>query len=234
MPAALRAQELAERTGSEVNLCWSLLDQAQALLARGETVPAAAALERALTMPTPGSDGGTVIERSATTAWTRCRQGRYAEAVAEADAVLALARRRVATGWIWAEMTALALEVMLDVRAAANTGVSAATLDRKIAGGLRVLARLTPTFRGIRVRAHVLRARAAHQHGRVATATRALARAERAIVPTSGPLDQARVTLARAELLASREERRELLAPVIATLTDLGQLAEVARAEALT
>src|SRR3981081_2215008 len=32
-----RTRELAERTGSPVNLCWSLLDEAQTELARGHT-----------------------------------------------------------------------------------------------------------------------------------------------------------------------------------------------------
>lgn len=227
-----RTQELTERSGSEVNLCWSLLDQAQTLLARDETDTAALALERALAIPTPGSDGGTVIERWATTAWTRCRQARYPEAVAEAEAVVAMAGRALATGWVWAEMTARAVEVLLEVRAAPNSGVSPGGLDRLLARGLRVLTRLSWTFAGVRVRTHVLRARAAWLRGADQAAVRALRRAERALAGETGTHDAARVAIARAQL-AAPAERAAILAPALTILRDLGQLAELRLAEAL-
>ncbi len=234
-PAAERAwrrtEELASRTGSEVNRCWSLLDQAQTFLLRDEVAPAGVALDRALTIPTPGSDGGTVIERWATSAATRCRQRRYAEAVADADAVLKMVSSSLPTGWVWAEMTALAVEVLLEVRAAPNSGVSSASLDRRLAQGLRALRRLAFTFHGVRARTHVLRGRAALGRGATDAARRSLRRAEAAIV-ADAPIDLARVALLRAEL-APVAERPAILAAAMTSLEELGQLAEIGRAEEL-
>jgi hypothetical protein len=92
---------------------------------------------------------------------------------------------------------------------------------------------MTPTFVGVRSRARVMRARSALQRGSIDAANRELKRAERAIVTAAGPLDAARIALVRAELTGSKAQREQILAPAIATFTELGQRAELRRAETL-
>ena len=77
-----------------MNLCLSLLDEAQTELARGQTPAGMAALERALGVVLLEGDAGTVVERRATTAVVRLEQGRHAEAVREAEEVFSLLSRR--------------------------------------------------------------------------------------------------------------------------------------------
>lgn len=230
--AWLRTRELAERKGSSTNMCWSLLDEVQTCLGRDEVEAAGPVLERALAIPTPQSDGGTVIERHATTAWARWRQGRYAEAMLEAEAVLAMAAKGLPTGWVWAEMTVQAVEVLLEIRADPHSGVPPARLDLPIRRGLRILTRLGMTFAGIRGRNQVLRARAALQRGERSRATSSLRLAARAARRPDQQRDRALVALVRAELLPPQSRRREL-DPAIGVLEELGLRADLARAEAL-
>ena len=81
-------------------------------------------------IPIVNSDGGTVIERHATTALARLHQGRHAEAVSEADAVIEMLTSRLPTGWVWGEFGVLALEVLLELRTGGIGDVPAAGLDR--------------------------------------------------------------------------------------------------------
>ena len=228
-----RTRELATRTGSPVSLCWSWLDEAQTELARGNTEKGARALEAALAIPIVDSDGGTVIERHATAALARFDQGRHAEAVREADAVLDMLASRLPTGWVWGEFGALAVDVLLELRTMPGSDVPAAGLDRRIRRGLFALRRLAMTFGGIRVRVLVLRAGAAHIAGNERGAARCLRTAEALAARSAEPIDRARVGILRAELCSDRGRRSELLNEPLAILEGLGQERAQRRAEAL-
>lgn len=228
-----RTRELAHRTGSPVNLCWSLLDEAQTALARGRTEQGVQALEAAVAIPIVNSDGGTVIERHATTALARLQQGRHAEAVLEADAVIEMLTSRLPTGWVWGEFGALALEILLELRTGGAGDVPAAGLDRRIRRGLMALRRLSLTFAGIRPRVLVLRAGAARLAGDVRAAEGHLDAAEAACKREEQQFDRARVAIMRAQGCADPARRAALLATPLSVLEALGQGRELARAEAL-
>jgi tetratricopeptide (TPR) repeat protein len=228
-----RTRELAERTGSPVNLCWSRLDEAQTQLARGRTDLGVQALEQALAIPIFNSDGGTVIERHATTALARLDQGRHAEAVREADAVLDMITRGLPTGWVWGEFGVLAVEVLLELRMAPDPDVPTSGLDRRIRRGLLALRRLSLTFGGIRTRVLILRAGAAQVAGNRRAAERHLAAAHAACRREDQRLDQARVEILRAQLSDDRRRRAELLSGPMEVLAELEQERERRRAEAI-
>jgi hypothetical protein len=228
-----RTRELALRTGSPVNLCWSYLDEAQTELARAHTERGARALEQALAIPIVNSDGGTVIERHATTALARLEQGRHAEAVSEADAVIDMLTSRLPTGWVWGEFGVLALEVLLELRIGGAGDVPAAGLDRRIRRGLKAVRRLSMTFGGIRARVLLLRAGVARLAGDTQLLERLLLSAEACSGREDQQLDRARVAILRAELCPDRERRADLLATPLGVLAELGQERERARAEAL-
>jgi tetratricopeptide (TPR) repeat protein len=228
-----RTRELAQRTGSPVNLCWSYLDEAQTELARGHTERGVRALDAALAIPIVNSDGGTVIERHATTALARLEQGRHAEAASEADAVIDMLTSRLPTGWVWGEFGVLALEVLLELRLGGAGDVPAAGLDRRIRRGLKAVRRLSLTFGGIRARVLILRAQAARLAGDSRQAEHHLAAAEACSGREDQELDRARLAIVRAELYPDRARRAELLAAPLGVLAELGQERERARAEAL-
>ena len=228
-----RTRELALRTGSPVNLCWSYLDEAQTELARAHTERGARALDAALAIPIVNSDGGTVIERHATTALARLEQGHHAEAVSEADAVIDMLTSRLPTGWVWGEFGVLALEVLLELRIGGAGDVPAAGLDRRIRRGLKAVRRLSMTFGGIRARVLIIRANAARLAGDSALAERHLAAAEACSGREDQQLDRARMAILRAELCPDRARRADLLATQLGVLGELGQERERARAEAL-
>ncbi len=237
LPAAEQAwthtRELAERTGSPVNLCWSLLDEAQTELARGHIAGGVRALEAAVAIPIVNSDGGTVIERHATTALARLQQGRHAEAVSEADAVIEMLTSRLPTGWVWGEFGVLALEVLLELRSGGIGDVPAAGLDRRIRRGLMAVRRLSLTFAGIRPRVLMLRARTARLAGNWQAAERHLDEAEASSAREDQQFDRARVAIMRAQQCADPARRQALLAAPLRVLQELGQGRELARAEAL-
>jgi tetratricopeptide (TPR) repeat protein len=228
-----RTRELAERTGSPVNLCWSLLDQAQTELARAETRRGVRALDDALAIPIFNSDGGTVIERHATTALARLDQGRHAEAVSEADAVIDMLTSRLPTGWVWGEFGVLALEVLLELRMGSSSDVPAAGLDRRIRRGLLALRRLSLTFGGIKARVLILRAQAARLTGDLRAVERHLRAAEACSGREDQQFDRARIDIVRAQLTPDRGRRAELLGEPLRVLEELGQERERRRAEAL-
>jgi len=232
-PAWTRTRELAQRTGSRVNLCLSLLDEAQTEVARGRLDRGAVALEAALEIPIVDSDGGTVIERRATAALVRLDQGRHAEAVAQADAVVDMLSNTLPTGWVWAEFGAMAVEVLLELLASEEPGVPRRRLERRIKRGLSSLRRLSITFGGIRVRVLVLRARTARLAGERQTAEGLLQRAEAACQREDQTHDRARVGILRAELSEDRDTRARLVVEPLRALETLGQERERRRAEEL-
>jgi tetratricopeptide (TPR) repeat protein len=186
-----RTRELAARNANPQLESWSLLDEVQTQLGRGETDAAADALERALAIETAPSDGGTLIEKHYSTAATRQRQGRRAEALHAADAVLAMITARFPSGFHWADFTAGAVEVYLELlRSAGQPGGPGgpgerASLERRAARGCQVLGRIAWTFHGVRPRRWLLVGMLEYERGHRDAALRAWRKAE-AIATTMG------------------------------------------------
>lgn len=174
-----------------------------------------------------------IIERHATAALVRLGQGRHAEAVSEADAVIDLAASRMPTSWVWAEFCATAVEVLLTLRESREADVPHAGLDRRIRRGLGALRQLAFSFRALRARLLLLRARAARSAGDLSAAERELGRAEGAAGRPDQGLDRARIAVLRAELCSDPARRAALLEPALERLRLLGAEAELKRAEAL-
>jgi len=194
-----RTRELAARNANPQLESWSLLDEAQTQLGRGESEPAALALDRALAIETAPSDGGTMIEKHYSTAVTRQRQGRRAEALQAADAVLAMITARFPTGFHWADFTAGAVEVYLELLRTAREPRERAALERRAARGCKALGRIAWTFHGVRPRRWLLAGMLEYERGRGEAAMRAWRRAEVIATAMEMEYDAAR---ARLEIVA--------------------------------
>ena len=76
-----RQREIAERNDNAALKCWSYIDETDTWLGQGETSKASLALAGALAITLPPTDIGTHLDRTRSTAVTRCREGRDEEAV---------------------------------------------------------------------------------------------------------------------------------------------------------
>ena len=83
----MRQRELAERNGNARLKCWSLLDETDTWLGRGDADKAAAALHAALAIETTATDIGTTLDKARSTAVTRLREDRHEDAARAADSV---------------------------------------------------------------------------------------------------------------------------------------------------
>lgn len=228
-----RHRALAEQTGSSINLCWSLLDEAQTAFLRGTVDACTKAVESALEIPVLDSDGGTTLERRTTEALARLIQGSHAEAASHARAAIDMLARSIPVGFHWAEFGALSVEVLLELRAARSRTVPVRSLDHGIRRGLWTLRRLALTFGGLATRLPVLRARATLQAGDRQAAQRFVELAQRRATGADQRLDRARAGLIEAEMCLDQGRRDELLAEPLAVLAGLGQQRELARAQEL-
>jgi hypothetical protein len=228
-----RHHALAEQTGSSINLCWSLLDEAQTAFQRGEVDACARAVESALEIPVFDSDGGTTLERRTTEALARLIQGSHAEAASHARAAIDMLARTMPVGFHWAEFGALSVEVLLELRAGRSRTVPVRSLDRGIRRGLWALRRSAITFGGLATRVPVLRARAALQAGDRQAAHRFVELTRRRATGADQRLDRARAGLIEAEMCLDQGRRAEVLAEPVAVLAELGQQRELARAQEL-
>ncbi|MGH8300158.1 MAG: ATP-binding protein, partial [Steroidobacteraceae bacterium] len=226
-----RHRALAQQTGSSVNLCWSLLDEAQTSFLRGDVEACAQAVESALEIPVFDSDGGTKLERHTSEALARLAQGRHAEAARHARAAVEMLARSVPAGFHWAEFGALSTEVLLELRATGSRVVPPRSLDRAIRAGLWALRRSALSFGAVATRVPVLRATLALQAGDRDAATRFAALAKSRAVRDDQRLDRARAGLIEAELCLDATRRTELLAEPLAVLEQLGQQRALARVQ---
>jgi class 3 adenylate cyclase/tetratricopeptide (TPR) repeat protein len=228
-----RHRDLAEQTGSAMNLCWALLDEAQTSFLRGDVEACGQAVQRALKIPIFDSDGGTALERRTTEALARLAEGSHEEAASHARGAIDMLARSVPAGFHWAEFGALSVEVLLDVRAARSRRVPPRLLDKGIRRGLWTLRRCTMSFGALATRVPALRARAALLAGDRDAAQRMVELTRRQAVRPDQRLDRARAGLVEAELCLDPGRRAELLAEPLAVLAELGQLRTHARAHDL-
>lgn len=192
-----RARALAERNGNAQILCWSLLDEVDTLLGRGDTVNAARVLESAIAVPTAASDGSSNIDKQRAIAVTRLRQARYAEAVEAANVVVEMVTRQPPTGYHWVDFCASAVEVYLGVL---ETGDEYARerrreLERRADRGCKALARLSRVFGNVRPRSWLLRGLLHQQRNQLAQALKAFHMAESIAVEMDMPFERARALL---------------------------------------
>jgi tetratricopeptide (TPR) repeat protein len=216
-----RTRELAARNANPQLETWSLLDEVETQAGRGETAAAAAALEAALAIDTPASDGGTLIEKHYATAVTRLRQGRYEEAVTAADAVIDMVTAQVPTGFHWADFAAGTVEVYIDMLQAATDPAQRAQLVRRARRGCGALRRIAWTFHGIRPRRRLLQGRLEWEQGHAERARTAWREAEQTALRMDMDYDVAR---ARLEIVRHGVEgpQPELRRRAIETFTRLG------------
>jgi class 3 adenylate cyclase/tetratricopeptide (TPR) repeat protein len=192
-----RARALAERNGNAQILCWSLLDEVDTLLGRGDTENAARVLESALAVPTAASDGSSHIDKQRATAVTRLRQGRYAEAVEAADVVVDMVTRQPPTGYHWVDFCASAVEVYLCVLESGSEYARAQQreLERRAGRGCKALARLSRIFGNVRPRSWLLRGLLHRQLNKPARALKAFQTAESIAAEMDMPFERARALL---------------------------------------
>jgi tetratricopeptide (TPR) repeat protein len=196
------ARRLATRNGNQQILCWSYLDEVDTANGVGDVEAAQAALTLALAIPTPPTDGGTLIDKARACAMTRLRQRRYLEAIAAADEVIAHVSRQPPTGYHWADFSASAVEVYLRSLAAPI----GAELDRdqsltpKARQGVKIVQRLAKIFWNVRPRALLLAGLLEAQENRRDDAVATLRRAQKMALDMRMPYEEARALVEIAEI----------------------------------
>lgn len=208
-----RARELALARRNPQVLCWSHLDECDALLGAGDDDGAARALDQALATPTAANDGSSTADKAQALAVVRWRQGRVDEALAAAREVLQLVTRQPPSGYHWVHFLAVATEVLVD--AAAQRPEAAADARR----GVRALLKLSGRFRNVLPRSRWLKARLATG----AAARAALAEALRLAEAHDMPYERARAQAAMATLPdATAAERERAVAAALPAFERLG------------
>jgi tetratricopeptide (TPR) repeat protein len=210
-----RARELALQRRNPQILCWSHLDECDALLGAGDTDGAARALEQALATPTAPNDGSSTADKAQARAVVRWRQGRVDEALEAAREVLHLVTRQPPSGYHWVHFLAVATEVLIDAAAARpDAGVAA-----DAARGVKALLKLSGRFRNVLPRSRWLAARL--RGGRAARA--GLAEALRLAEAHDMPFERARALAALATLPeATVDERRRAIDEALPQFERLG------------
>ncbi len=226
-----RTRELAARNRNPQLEAWSLLDEVETQVGRGATELGAAALEAALAIDTPASDGGTLIEKHYATAATRLRQGRRADALQAADAVIKMVTAQPVTGFHWADFAAGTVEVYMEMLETASDAAEHAQLVQRVRRGCRALRRIAWTFHGIRPRRLLLEGWLAWEQGQRARAVKDWLESERLARRLDMDYDvaRARLELVRHRVAEGTPERRR---QAIDALDRLGALHWLAIAEA--
>jgi anti-anti-sigma factor len=219
-----RARELALQRRNPQILCWSYLDECDALLGADDTAGAARALELALATPTALNDGSSVADKAQARAVVRLRQGRLGEALEAAREVLTLVTRQPPSGYHWVHFLAVATEVLIELSQA--PGVSSASIADDAARGVRALEKLSGRFRNVLPRSRWLRG----QLLQGAAARPRYAEALRLAEQNDMPFEQARALAALASLPdATPEDRRRAQAEALPCFARLGAVHEARR-----
>ncbi|HWD77101.1 MAG TPA: AAA family ATPase [Solirubrobacteraceae bacterium] len=214
-----RTRELAARNANPQLETWSLLDEVETQVGRGAVEPARSALDAALAIDTPASDGGTLIEKHYATALTRLREERRDEALRAADAVVEMVTAQIPTGFHWADFAAGAVEVYLEMLEQASDAAERRMLELRAERGCKALRRISWNFHGIRPRRLLLQGRLEWEQGQPSRARRCWLSAERMALAMAMEYDTAR---ARLELVRHGMAGAEMRAQVIEALQKLG------------
>ncbi|MGA2551271.1 MAG: adenylate/guanylate cyclase domain-containing protein [Burkholderiaceae bacterium] len=197
-----RARALAKRNNNAQILCWSLLDEVDTLLGRGDIENAARVLDSALAVPTALSDGSSTIDKQRAIAMTRLRQGRYADAFNAAKVVLDMVTEKAPTGYHWVDCCASAVEVFLEALENRSVDVAARRDELELLAerGCKALSRLSGVFGNVRPRSWLLRGRLHKLRGQNAQARAALHKARSIAIEMDMPFEKARALLEIARL----------------------------------
>jgi tetratricopeptide (TPR) repeat protein len=217
-----RHRALAEGKRNPQNLCWSLLDEAESRVGLDEVDAAAEALDAALAIPTAPSDGSSTIEKHYATAIVRAAQGRWQEAISEADAIVDMLVRQPPSAFHYAEFGAGAVGVYFDALDAGG-GNRPATLHRA-RRGCKVVRRASRQFGSVRARRWLLEGLLAWEDGDRAAARRRWRRAEAVAVEKGSAFELARARFEIARHGAPASQRDAHLAYAATTFERLGAL----------
>ena len=217
-----RHRELAERKGNAQNLCWSRLDEAETRVGRDEIAGAAAALEAALAIPTAANDGSSTIEKHYATALVRAAQGHYDEAIAAADAIMAIIARQPPAAFHYVDFCAGAVRVYFD--ALEDGRCNRAAVLRNAERGCKLVRRNSRPFGNVRSRRWLLQGLLDWEQDRPERAHAAWRRAEATAVSMDMPYERARAQYEIARHGGAGARREALLADAAATLERLGAL----------
>ena len=221
-PCWMRTRELAARNSNAQLQGWSLLDEVQTQLGRGDTAAAGRALEAVLNIDDAPHDQHTEIEKHYCLAATRLAEGRREEALSAADHLLEVATARQLTGFWLADFAAGAVEVYVELLEQARTPEERRTLLRRARSGCRSLRRIAWTFHGVRPRRATLLGRVEWERGRRRRAARLWRRVESQA--GRGGMDyelaRARLELARHEVAGG--DRKDMLDEAERTFDRLG------------
>jgi ATP/maltotriose-dependent transcriptional regulator MalT len=224
-------RELATRNGNESLRAWSLLDEVETRLARGELAEAQHALDAALAIETPATDQMTILEKHRGVAGVRLREGRLAEAVDAANAMYDLIVKAPPTGYHSADHFATAVDILLEALATPG-GLAADDVDmlrQRAEKGVSLVAKHSRTYVNVRARSWTLRGLLNAQRGRMPKARRCFERAAATGAQLETPFEQARALLELSRLdpatsASARSEARRLFAatgaPYWASLAD--------------
>jgi class 3 adenylate cyclase/tetratricopeptide (TPR) repeat protein len=213
-------RELSKRRHNPQVLCWSLLDEVETRLGRDELDRGAAALDAALAVPTAESDGSSTIEKHYATALVRARQGRYDEAVREADAVVRMVARQSPAGFHWVDFCAGAVEVYFDVLE--HGGGARGPLLGKAKRGCGTVRRVSRSFGNVRPRRWLLQGLLEWHRGDTGKAFRAWRRADATAARMNMPFERARARFEIARHGGGGSERAAQLEQAARTFEELG------------
>jgi class 3 adenylate cyclase/tetratricopeptide (TPR) repeat protein len=193
----MRQRELAERNGNAKLKCWSLLDETDTWLGRGDVDKAATALDAALAIGTAASDIGTTLDKARSTAVTRLRQGRDEDAARAADSIFDLLRRQPPTGYQWADDFCEAVEVYITLLGRDGQYVQAhrRDLESRAVAGCKLALRFSRIYRNVSPRAWLLRGQLKRHQGKHQEARRAFERAASIGAALDMPFERARAQL---------------------------------------
>jgi class 3 adenylate cyclase/tetratricopeptide (TPR) repeat protein len=217
-----RHRALAEGKRNPQNLCWSLLDEAESRVGLDEVDAAAQALDAALAIATAPSDGSSTIEKHYATAVVRAAQGRWQEAIREADAIVEMLVRQPPSAFHYVDFGAGAVDVYFDALEAGG-GNRAANL-RRARRGCKVVRRASRQFGSVRSRRWLLEGLLAWEEGDHDGARERWRRAEAVAMRKGTGYEVARARYEIARHGAADAERRAYLADAAATFERVGAL----------
>jgi tetratricopeptide (TPR) repeat protein len=229
------ARTLAIQRGNDQILCWSLLDEVDTCLGKGDEAAAALVLDQALGVPTAASDGSSQIDKYRATAMVRYCQGRYAESVAAADEVMEMIFRQSPSGYHWVDFFASAVEVYLLILDEEHpySRQHRRRLLLQARRGCRQLLRLSRSFGNVVPRSRLLLSRLALLQGHRRPARRLAQRALVLATARGMPYERALALLELGALEPEGWERRQKLQQALAIFQSLGADAAVRRTRAL-
>ena len=232
-PCWMRTRELAARNSNAQLQGWSLLDEVQTQLGRGDTAAAGRALEAVLSIDDAPHDQHTEIETHYCLAATRLAEGRSDEALSAADHLLEVATARPLTGFWLADFAAGAVEVYVELLEQARTPEERRPMLRRARWGCRCLRRISWTFHGVRPRRGTLLGRVEWERGRRRRAARLWHKSESTSGRGGEDYERARAQLELVRHGLASDDRKGMLNEAEGTFERLGAGRELERTRRL-